>query len=78
MSILYLQIMLFNPCTFPLILSLPLPTDNPVNDLLNYDSIPILVVCLVCFLDSVADSCEFVAILMFIVLIFFFFLNKSF
>ena len=46
------------------------------------DSVPVLVVCLVhfcfCFfLDSVVDSCEFVAILLFIVLILFFFLGKS-
>ena len=41
-----------------------------------YDSLPVLVVCLVCFLDPVVDSCEFVAILMFAVF-FFFFLNKS-
>ena len=59
----------------------PLPADNPPNDPHTYDSVPVLVVCLVCFcfyfLDSVVDSCEFVVILMFIVFIFFFFLNKS-
>ena len=32
-----------------------------------YDSIPVLLVCLVCFLDSVVDSFEFIAIFMFIV-----------
>ena len=55
-----------------------LPTDNPPNDLHIYDSVPILVVCLVCFcfLGSVVDSCEFVIIIMFIVLVLFF-LNKS-
>ena len=42
------------------------------NDLHMYDSVPVLVVCIVCFfLDSVVDSCKFVAILVFIVLIFF-------
>ena len=54
-----------------------LPADNLPNDLHIYDSVPVLLICLVCFLDSVVDSCEFVAIVMFIVLIFFFFLNKS-
>ena len=56
----------------------PLPTDNPPFDRYIYDSVPVLVVCLVCFcfLDSVVDSREFVVILLFIVLIIFF-LNKS-
>ena len=53
-----------------------LPAGNPPNDLQIYDSVPVLVVCLVCFLDSVVDSCAFVTLLIFIVLIFFF-LNKS-
>ena len=94
LSILYLPIMLFNPCTFSLILRSPLPINNSPNDLHTYDSIPVLVVCLVSlfviclvlggyfwfwgvFLDSVVDSSEFVAFLMFVVLIFFF-LNESF
>ena len=58
---------------------LPLPADNPLNDLHIYDSIRVVAVYLVCFgvfLDSVILSCEFVVILMFIVLMFFFFLNK--
>ena len=77
LSILYLQIMLLNPCACSPILPSPPPADNPPNDLNSYDSVPVLVVCLVCFfLGSVVDSCEFVAILMLIVLIFFF-LNKS-
>ena len=54
----------------------PLPTDNPPNDLHIYDSLSVLLVCLVCFLDSSVDSWKFIAIVMFIVLIFFF-LNKS-
>ena len=33
------------PPFFPL----PLPSDNPPNDLHTYDSLPVLVVCLVCF-----------------------------
>ena len=48
-----------------------LPTDNPPCDLHFCDSVPILVVCLVCFcfyfLGSAVDSCEFVVILLFIV-----------
>ena len=47
LSILYLPIMLFNPCTFSLILRSPLPINNSPNDLHTYDSIPVLVVCLV-------------------------------
>ena len=39
-------------------------------------SVPVLVVCLV-FLGSVVHSCEFVVILLFIVFIFFFFLDNS-
>ena len=71
-------IMLLTHYTFSPILLLPLPAGNPPNGLHIYDYILILVVCLVCFcfLDSIVDSCVFVVILMFIVLIFFF-LNKS-
>ena len=77
LSILFLPIMLLSPCTFSPILPSPLPADNPPNDLHTYDFVSVLVVCLVCFcfLDVVVDRCEFVVILMFIVLIFFFFLN---
>ena len=70
------QFVLLNPCTFSPIFPFPLPTGNPPCDLHIYDSV--LLICLVCFLDSIVDSCEFIAILMFIVLISFFFLNKSF
>ena len=74
LSILYLPIMIFYPYTFS---PFPFPADNPLNDLHTYDYLPVMIVCLVCLLlDSVVDSCEFVAFLMFIVLIFFF-LNKS-
>ena len=69
------QFVLLNPFTFSPILSFPLPTDNPSNNLHIYDSVSFLLVCLVCSLDSIADSYEFIIILMFIVLIFF--LNKS-
>ena len=58
---------------------LPLPTDNPPCDLYFCDSVPVLLVCLVFifdFLGSVVDSCEFVVILLFIVLLFLF-LHKS-
>ena len=53
--------MLLNPCTFSLLSPFPLPADNPPNDLHVYDSLPVVVVCLVsfcfCCLDSVVDSC---------------------
>ena len=51
----------------------PVPTDNPPCDLHFCDSVPVLVVCLVCFcfLGSVVHSCEFVVILLFIFFIFF-------
>ena len=51
------------------------PAANPPCDLHFCDSFPVLVVCLVCFcflLDSVVDSCEFVVILLLIILISFF------
>ena len=48
----------------------PHPTDNPPHDLHFCNSVPVLVVCLVCFcfsfLGSVVDRCEFVVILLFI------------
>ena len=65
---------LLHPCTFSVI---PLPSGNPPNDLSIYNFVSILLVCLICFLDSVVGSCEFISILLFIVLIIFFFLNKS-
>ncbi|KAF6119875.1 hypothetical protein HJG60_010258 [Phyllostomus discolor] len=68
------------PEHFPPFSSLLLPTDNPPCNLHFCDSVLFLAVCLVCFgfcfLGSV-DSCEFVAILLLIVFIFFFFLDKS-
>ena len=67
------------PVHFPPLSPYPLPTDNSPCDLHFCDSVPVLVVCLVCFgvifLGLVVDSCEFVIILLFIVLIVFFFLD---
>ena len=53
-----------------------LTSGNHQNVLCIHDSVSVLV-CLVCFLDSIVDRCVFIAILLFIVLIFFFFLNES-
>ena len=78
-TILYLPIMLLIPYTFPLHAFLPLPTKNPSCDVHFSDFVRVLVVCLVfvfIFLGSVVDSCEFVVILLFIVLVIFF-LDKS-
>ena len=50
------------PAPFPPFFPFPLLADNPPNDLHIYDSVPVLVVCLLCFLDSAVDSCGFVAI----------------
>ena len=67
------------PVPFPPFSYLPCPSGNPPCDLYFCESVPLLVVCLVCFcfLGSVVDSCEFVVILLFIFLIFFFSLDKS-
>ena len=67
--ILYLQFVLFNPCTCSPVLTFPLPADNLPNAISMI--LFLLVVCLVYFSDSVIDSSAFVAILIFIVLIFF-------
>ena len=68
------QLCFLSPAPFSPLSPSPLPADNPLNDPRTYAYVPVLVVCLVCFcfyfLDSVVDSCEFVIILMFIVLIF--------
>ena len=75
-------------CTYHLCFLSPLPfppfsphtTDNPPCDLYFRDSAPVLVVCLVSFCfyfsGSVVDSCEFVVILLFIFLMFFFLDNS--
>ena len=54
---------------FPPFSPLLLPVDNPPFDLHFCDSLPVIVVCLVCFcfLGSVVDSCEFIVTLLFIV-----------
>ena len=70
------QFVLLNPWTFSPIVPSPLPADNPPNDLHIYDTGSVLLVFFVCVLNSVVDSCEFIVILMFLVLTFFF-LNKS-
>ena len=58
-----------------------LPADNPPCHLYFCDSVPVPVVCLVVFwgffLGSAVESCEFAIILLPIVLIIFFFLDKS-
>ena len=41
------------PASFPPFSAFPLPNDNPPNDLHIYDSV--LLVCLVCFLDSIDE-----------------------
>ena len=66
------------PAPFPPFSPFPLLADNPPNEIRIYDSISVLVVCLVfvSFFRSSVDSCEFVVILLFIVLTFFF-LDKS-
>ena len=61
------------PSPLHLLPRLPLSSGNHQ----NHDSVSVLLVCLVCFLDSIVDRFIFFAILLFIVLIFFFFLNKS-
>ena len=72
LSILYLTITLLMPCTFS---PIPPSADNPPCDLHFFDSVPVLVVCLVyfcfCSLGSVVDTAEFVVIWLFIVLSFF-------
>ena len=49
----------------------PLPSHNCQYSLRFHDSISVLFVCLVCFLNSVVDRYVFIAILLFIVFIFF-------
>ena len=71
------QSMLLNLYTLLPIFPFPFPANNPPNDLHVSDSVPVLFVCFVCYLDSSIDNCKFIAILMFIILIFFFFLYNS-
>ena len=51
----------------------PLTSGNHQNILCIHDSVSVLLVCSVCFLGSIVDRYVFSAILLFIVLIFFFF-----
>ena len=66
---------LLNPLTSYPFPHTPLLSSNHQNVLHIHDSISVLV-CLVCFLDSI-DKFVFITMLLFIVLILFFFLNKS-
>ena len=75
----YLPITRLIPCTSSSIYPLRLHADNPPCDLHFCDSVSVVVVCLVCFgffLGSVVGSYEFVIVLLFMFLIFFF-LDKS-
>ena len=69
-----------NPLTSSL-LPLHIPTlGNNQNALCIHDSASVcffFLFCFLCFLDSIVDRYVFIATLLFIVLIFFFFLNKS-
>ena len=56
---------LLNPLTSNPFLYIPLPSGNCQNAFHN--SVSVLIVCLVSFLDSVVDRCVFIAILLFIV-----------
>ena len=67
----------FNPLTSSPIPPHPLPSGNHQNPLHIRGSVSVLLVCLVHFLNSVVDRYVFITILLFVVLIFFFFLNKS-
>ena len=61
---------LLNPLTSSPTHQHPLPSGNQQNPLRIHDSVSILI-CLVCFLDSIIDRYVFVTILLFIFLIFF-------
>ena len=56
---------------------IPLPSDNHQNALCIQDSVSVILVSLVCFLVTIGDRYVFIAILLFIVFIFFF-LNMPF
>ena len=65
-------LVLLNPSPLHPFSHMPLPPGNHQNTLCIHDSVSVLLVCLVCFLDSIVDRYVFIAILLFIVLIFFF------
>ena len=60
------RFVVLNPCTFSPNPPFPLLTGNPLNDLRIYDFVSVLFLYLVCFSCSIIDSCEFIAILVFI------------
>ena len=66
---------LLNPLASSPIPPHPLPAGNHQNALCIHESVSVLV-CLVCFLDSIVDRYVFIAFLVFIVLTFFS-INKS-
>ena len=70
-------IVLLNPLTTSPIPPHPLPAGNHQNALHMHDSVSVLLARLLCSLDSVVDTYVFIAILLFIDSIVFFFLNKS-
>ena len=55
----------------------PLPSGNCQNVLYTDGSVSVLLVHLICFLDSIVDRYVFIAILLFIFFILFFFLLKK-
>ena len=81
LSILFLPFMLLNPCMISLFSHFPVPADNPPNDLHIYDCVLLWLNAqgffVVVGFDSIVDSCKFGAFLMFMVLFFIFFFNKS-
>ena len=77
LSIFYLPFIFLIPCTFSPII--PPGGNNPPCNLHFCGSVPVCLVCL-CFvfvLGSVVELCELVAILLFIFLIIFFFLDET-
>ena len=68
---------LLNPLILHPFPHMPLPSGEHQNFLCIHDSVSVLLVSSVCFLDSIVDRFVFFAILLFIVLTLYFFLNKS-
>ena len=64
----YLFVLLYPLTSSPLP---PQPSGNHQNALCTHDSVSVVLVCLVCFLDSTVERYVFIAILLFLVLIFF-------
>ena len=57
------QLCFLFPVPFPPFSTFLFPIDMPLDDFHIYDSVSVLLVCLVRFLDSIVDSCKFIAIL---------------